>query len=244
VINLLPGISSIYNDTVYTFSISGMKRGMIADASMTNSKVVEIMDTLLFIKTNFKRTVGLGFDSAKAILKLTVTDRISKRVHKLERTFEVFTKRIPPVVSPPRSGMRWGTYLNKERFIVTMNTRYASLNELLPNTLSALNEWKLRRRLNLCYLYADSTTRGSTLTYRSVDLIISGPSGDISYHGNGNGVTSEMRRALRQQKGKSNFRFILHKQYTKGDSSRRDITDTLSYEPYKISKTSALSYSK
>jgi hypothetical protein len=237
-IGLSPGISTIFNDTVYTFAITGMKKGMVAQATMTNCYVVKVPDTMLIIRANFKPKTGTGYDTAKARLKITFTDKTNRNIPPLEKTFAVLVRQITPdfvVIPLGNSSMRYGIYLEKLRIFSGPNrtSTTGSPLGLLSSPLSDSTERRFRKYYHLEFWYVDSTTNGSQMSYRAIDLAIPYPGITMSYSTAGPMMSNEMRKAIRKLKGKREYTFILHKSYVKGDKTRQDRVDKVTYTPAK-----------
>ena len=235
-------MSAIFNDTTYSFAITGMKKGMTARASMSNGRQVEVRDTTLFIRTDFKRKPGQGYDTVEAKLKLTVTDK-KDHIIPLERTYMVLVSRKPIPLAPvilwangntPIAQMAYGIYYDNLRIMRYhhngTNTTSSTLGPL-QSPLPDSTERKFGKYNHLGFSYVDSTTNGTTRAYRAMDLLISDHGLERSYYMPSSTVESEMRKVLRKHRHKTEYTFILHKQYIKGDRSKKDRVDTLTYKP-------------
>ena len=214
-VSLAPGISTIFNDTVYTFAITGMKKGISAQATMTNSNVVKIYDTTLVIRTNFKPKVGTGYDTARAKLKITFTDKNNVDIPPLEKAFIVLVRQAPPPFIPPGNRMAYGTYLEKVRIFsgLKVTSIRSSPLGLLGSPMTDSAEREFRKYKHLEFWCVDSASNGALTTYRALDLAIPYSGLTMSYSTSGPMISSEMHKAIRKLKGKREYTFTLHKVY-------------------------------
>jgi hypothetical protein len=235
-LNLSPGISVLINDSLYTFTITGMKRGMTAEATLASSKLV-VSDTTIIIRPSFRPAIGIGYDTTTMLLRVTIIDS-SGQYFELQRKFGVVIRRKKPIprVSSQIINRPVGIYLNK-RFTSGLHamTLYTPVYDLIGKSISADYDQAIRRSTHLELLYVDSTSRNRYTPYRSIDLTIYASRTETQYHSDDNTISPEMRRAIRAQKGKAAYLFQLHQQFAAGDTSRRDIIDSVRYGSIKKS---------
>lgn len=223
-IGLSPDALIIFNDVAYSYTITGMKKGMRATATLTNSRWVKVVDSLLNFSVHCKPGIGDGYDTARALLKITITDSSGKKASEFERNFGVMVQQYRPF-APDSISRQLGVYISE------MGYSFAFLYKGIDHS----TDKDLRKNTGMKFTYVDSTAKNNFIGYRSIELRITAKGGEMKYTTPSNFVTIDMRKALRQQRGKSKYTFILHRKYARG--SKKDVTDTVSYDPSTRDKT-------